>query len=129
MMFILFFLTAIANAQEISFSKALNEIVEQNVEVRVQRTKLSASESQLNAARGTFTPQLNLKFEQQNSDGTPSGGITGPGISYYTAARVFSGNATWNIFRSGSDYAGLRAAAVNRSYQTSVLDDSYLQAE
>lgn len=112
--------------QDMSFQRALSAMVEQNVSVRVQQTKLSASESQLNAARGAFTPNLFLKAEQQNSDGN---GPAGSGFSNYSAARVYSANATWNIFRSGADAAGLRAALFDRSYQNSLLDDSYLQAE
>jgi len=112
------------HAQELSFSKALNIMIDQNVNVRVQQTKLSASESQLNAARGTFTPQLYLQAQQKNED---SNSTAPPGV--YAAARVYSANASWNIFRSGADTAGLRAAIVNRGYQTSLLEDSYLQAE
>src|SRR4051812_33796216 len=100
-------------AEELTFGRALSEMVEQNVNVRVQQTKLSASETQVDAARGTFTPQLYLTAQQQNGTGTPLTGSSG-----YAAARVYSANATWNVFRSGSDAAGLRAAVVNRSYQT-----------
>lgn len=124
-----FFCLSIAGhavGEPLSFQSALTEMVNNNVDVRVQRTKLSASDSQWMAARGAFTPSLSLQAQQQNSNGNALPSALG---SSYSTAKTYSANATWNLFRSGTDIASLRAAALNQSAHALTLEDLYLQAE
>ncbi len=116
----------IAHADELPFREALRAMVDHNVLVQVQQTKLSASKSQQNAAIGAFTPQIYLQAQEQRWDGN-SPSVAGSSI--YPTEEIYTANAKWNLFRSGADIAGLRAANRDQSYQESTLEDSYIQAE
>jgi len=128
MSFLSFFFSLVAlhpaQAQEISFSEATQKMTSENLSVLVQQTNLSASRFQLDAAWGNFSPSVFLKGEQDNGQSNWD-----PTKSDYTVLRTYSANATWNLFRSGADLAGLKAAHRNLDYQSFQLDDSYLQSE
>ncbi len=117
------FVFAHADENEISFSKALNEMIETNVEVKVQQTNVSASESKVWAARGAFFPTVSLQAQRQQSGGNYN--LTGA----LTEGQIYSVVANWNVFRSGSDLASLTASLSNRDYQRLLYDDAHLQAE
>lgn len=118
----LFALISSASAAQVSFQTALSEMVDKDVDVRVQRTNLSASETQVLGARGAFTPQVSLLAQQVNSSGMETAGLPAAGQQY-------SANVTWNIWRSGADSASLMAALQNRNAQTFQLDLNSLRAE
>lgn len=115
--------SAFAQTHEITFHQALNEMIGSHVDVKVQETKVSASESQLWAARSAFLPTLSLQAQQQNAGGNYNT------MGVLTDGQVYSGLANWNLFRSFSDSAALNSAAYNREYQRSLYDDTKIQAE
>jgi outer membrane protein TolC len=116
------FSIAHANEEDVTFSRALSEMVASDVDVRVQQTNVSASEAQLLAARGAFFPTLSLQAQQQNSGGFNS-------TNSLPQGQVYSAVANWNVFRAGSDSAGLTAAVSNRDQKKLSYEDTHLQAE
>ncbi len=113
------------HAAETDFKRALTAMVERDVEVQVLRSKVEASGAQVGAAWGAFTPQLNLLAQQSHTGGS----VPNPSGALYQPSRLYALNATWNLFRSGADAAGVRAARLDQQYQESLLENAYLVAE
>jgi len=113
----------VAEPSEISFSRALSEMINTNVDVRVQQTRVSSAESQIWAARGVFFPTLSLQAQEQNSGGAYSA------MNTLSEGQVYSAVANWNVFRSGSDLASLTASLSTRDFQKLLYEDAHLQAE
>lgn len=116
----------LALADELPFAQALDTMVENHVDVRVQKAKVSIAEAQRLAARGLFSPQFNVQAQQLNSSGASA---ASPTTSGYLSEQAYTANATWNLFRSGADWATNRAANFEQNYQISLLDDAYISAE
>lgn len=113
-----------AQADEFSFSQALSEMVDKNVDVQVQLTNLRAADAQVWASWGAFSPTLSLLAQQQNVSGA---GSVQSSANY--SFQAYSAVSTWNLFRSGADLAGLRTAQYNYRSQTAGLDQAVLAAE
>ncbi len=112
-----------AHATEISFSQALHDMVDKNVDMLVQQTQLRSSESSVSAAKGGFSPSLNLTAVTQSGGGAQAVYLGN------ASQQILSANATWNLFHSGADVAALQAAFANRENQRATLDNTYILAE
>lgn len=93
------FSRAAAPQDVISFSQAWDQILDRSLRTQAQSLTVDINRQQKLSRWGAFTPTLTLQAAESRA-GVPS---TGP---LYSAEAV----STWNLFRSGSDMAGLDAA-------------------
>lgn len=125
-LFISVILSVSAWAQELPFDRALHQMIEMNVDLKVQQTKVNIAGDSVMAARAAFSPSFDLTATAKNANGNSP---PFDGVSPYAGSTAYMANARWNLFRSGADVAGFRAASQDRSYQESLYDQAYLTAE
>ncbi len=107
-------------AEELGFVEALRQMTEATLDLRTQKAKAAIAANEITAARGSFSPKLDLVGEQSNAGGN-SPRIQGE--SAYAMQKSYAAVATWNLFRSGSDWATFEATRNERKAEDLNYED------
>lgn len=105
--------------ETVGFAEALDQIVKRSPSVQKQQALLESVRSGSLSSRLFFLPSLSLQAQHLSSEV--------PGI--VTSKQSVGGTATLNLFRFGSDAAGMDAATADIRSQEWTVEDTTIAAE